>query len=131
MSVDISTYKFHLDASVNDSIKIQPKSPGGLKWSIMSIQSADSGRAESGKMIATLVAKKRKLEVKYANLSPADASAILAIVCGDMFFNVTYYDVLDAKQETRTFYVGDRSLDWHNYNIARGLENLEFHLIEQ
>ena len=130
MSVDISTYKFHLDA-VNDTIQIQPKSPGGLKWSIMSIQSADSGRAENGEMIATLVAKKRKLEVKYANLSPEDASAILAIVCGDMFFDVTYYDVLNAQQETRTFYVGDRSLDWYNYNIDRGLENLEFHLIEK
>lgn len=130
MSVDISNYKFHLDA-VNDSIKIQPKSPGGLKWSIMSIQSADSGRVESGKMTATLVAKKRKLEIEYANLTPADASAILAIVCGDMFFDVTYYDVLNAQQETRTFYVGDRSADWYNYNIDRGIENLKFNLIEQ
>ena len=126
MSVDISQYEFHLG-----SIEIQPKSFGGLKWSIQSVQSADSGRAEDGTMIATLVAKKRKLEVKYANLTPADASAILAEVCGDMFFDVTYYDVLDAQQETRTFYVGDRSLDWYNFNIARGIENLEFHLIEQ
>lgn len=123
MSVDITNYLFHLG-----EITIQPKA---LKWSIQSIQSADSGRAENGKMIATLVAKKRKLEVKYANLTPADASAILAVVCGDMFFNVTYYDVLTAQQETKTFYVGDRSLDWYNYNIERGLENLEFHLIEQ
>lgn len=130
MSVDISTYKFHLDA-LNDSIKIQPKSPGGLKWSIMSIQSADSGRAEDGTMIATLVAKKRKLEIKYANLSPADASAILSFVCGNMFFSVKYYDVLNAQQETRTFYVGDRSVDWYNYNIDRGLEDLSFNLIEQ
>lgn len=126
MSIDISQYEFHLG-----SIDIQPKSFGGLKWSIMSVQSADSGRAEDGKMIATLVAKKRKLEVKYANLTPADASAILAEVCGDMFFDVTYYDVLDAQQETRTFYVGDRSLDWYNYNIERGIENLAFNLIEQ
>lgn len=125
-SVDISGYLFQLG-----DITIQPKSPGGLKWSIMSIQSADSGRAESGKMIATLVAKKRKLEVKYANLSPDDAAAILAVVCGDMFFDVTYYDFLAAEQQTRTFYVGDRSGDWYNYNIDRGIENLEFHLIEQ
>lgn len=126
MSIDISQYEFHLG-----NIQIQPKSFGGLKWSIMSVQSADSGRAEDGTMIATLVARKRKLEVKYANLTPADAAAILAEVCGDMFFEVTYYDVLDATQETRTFYVGDRSLDWYNYNIERGIENLEFHLIEQ
>lgn len=125
MSVDISNYLFHLG-----NIDIQPK-VGGLKWSIMSIQSADSGRAEDGTMIATLVAKKRKLEVSYANLTPADASAILAEVCGNMFFNVTYYDFLDAQQETRTFYVGDRSGDWYNYNIERGIENLQFNLIEQ
>lgn len=130
MSVDISNYLFHLDA-VGDTIKIQPQSPGGLKWSIMSIQSADSGRAEDGTMIATLVAKKRKLEIKYANLTPTDASAILSFVTEDMFFDVTYYDVLDARQETRTFYVGDRSLDWYNYNIERGIENLAFNLIEQ
>lgn len=125
MSVDISNYLFHLG-----SIDIQPK-VSGLKWSIMSIQSADSGRAEDGTMIATLVAKKRKLEVSYANLTPADASAILAEVCGNMFFNVTYYDFLDAQQETRTFYVGDRSGNWYNYNIERGIENLSFNLIEQ
>lgn len=129
-SVDISKYIFHLDAE-NDTVKAQPQSPGGLKWSIMSIQSADSGRAEDGKMIATLVAKKRKLEIKYANLTPDDAAAILAIVCGDMFFDVTYYDVLAGEQQTRTFYVGDRSLDWYNYNIERGIENLAFNLIEQ
>lgn len=125
MRADISNYLFHLG-----SIDIQPK-VSGLKWSIMSIQSADSGRAEDGTMIATLVAKKRKLEVSYANLTPEDASAILAEVCGNMFFNVTYYDVLDAQQETRTFYVGDRSTNWYNYHIERGLENLQFNLIEQ
>jgi len=126
MSVDISQYFFQLG-----DITIQPASPGGLKWSIMSVQSADSGRAEDGKMIATLVAKKRKLELKYANLTPEDAKAILEEVCGDMFFEVTYYDVLAGEQETRTFYVGDRSLDWYNYNIERGIENLAFNLIEQ
>lgn len=125
MRADISNYLFHLG-----NIEIQPKL-SGLKWSIMSIQSADSGRAEDGTMIATMVAKKRKLEVSYANLSPEDAAAILDVVCGDMFFDVTYYDVLDAQQETRTFYVGDRSINWYNYNIERGLENLQFNLIEQ
>ena len=123
MSVDITNYLFHLG-----DIAIQPKA---LKWSIMSVQSHDSGRTEDGTMRATLVAKKRKLEVKYANLTPEDASAILDVVCGDMFFDVTYYDVLTKQQETKTFYVGDRSVDWYNYNIERGLENLEFHLIEQ
>lgn len=126
MSVDISQYFFQLG-----DITIQPASPGGLKWSIMSVQSADSGRAEDGTMIATLVAKKRKLELKYANLTPEDAKAILEEVCGDMFFEVTYYDVLSGEQETRTFYVGDRSLDWYNFNIERGIENLAFNLIEQ
>lgn len=126
MSTDISQYFFQLG-----DITIQPASPGGLKWSIMSIQSADSGRAENGEMIATLVAKKRKLEIKYANLSPEDAKAILEEVCGDMFFEVTYYDVLAGEQETRTFYVGDRSTDWYNYNIERGLENLAFNIIEK
>lgn len=126
MAVDISSYLFKLG-----TITIQPKSPGGLKWSIQSVQSADSGRAEDGTMIATLVAKKRKLEVKYANLSPTDAAAILAEVCGNMFFNVQYYDVLNAQSETRTFYVGDRSVDWYNFNVERGLENLSFNLIEQ
>lgn len=126
MSVDISQYFFQLG-----DITIQPASPGGLKWSIMSVQSADSGRAEDGTMIATLVAKKRKLELKYANLTPEDAKAILEEVCGDMFFEVTYYDVLAGEQETRTFYVGDRSLDWYNFNIERGIENLAFNLIEQ
>jgi len=126
MSVDISRYFFQLG-----DITIQPASPGGLKWSIMSIQSADSGRAENGEMIATLVAKKRKLEIKYANLTPEDAKAILEEVSGNMFFEVTYYDVLAGEQETRTFYVGDRSTDWYNYNIERGLENLAFNIIEK
>ncbi|MBR1904845.1 MAG: hypothetical protein IJ819_00080 [Clostridiales bacterium] len=125
MSVDISKYLFHLG-----NIDIQPK-VSGLKWSIMSIQSADSGRAEDGTMIATLVARKRKLEVSYANLTPTQAKAILSVVCGDMFFNVTYYDFLSGEQETRTFYVGDRSGNWYNFNIERGIENLQFNLIEQ
>ena len=130
MAVDITPYEFHLDA-VNDTIKVQPKHQGGLKWSIMSIQSEDSGRAEDGTMIATLVAKKRKLEIKYANLTPDEAADILSFVCGNMFFDVKYYDVLSKQQETRTFYVGDRSADWYNFNIEKGIENLAFNLIEQ
>lgn len=124
-NIDISKYLFHLG-----NIEIQPK-VSGLKWSIMSIQSADSGRAEDGTMIATLVARKRKLEVSYANLTPAQAKAILSVVCGDMFFDVTYYDFLSGEQETRTFYVGDRGGNWYNYNIEKGIENLSFNLIEQ
>ena len=126
MAVDISNYELHLG-----NVTIQPKHQGGIKWSIQSVQSADSGRAEDGTMIATLVARKRKLELKYANLTPDEAKAILEVVCGDMFFDVTYYDVLAGEQQTRTFYVGDRSLDWYNFNIEKGIENLAFNIIEQ
>lgn len=71
-----------------------------------------SGRTSSGTMTMDLVAKKRKLFLKYDVLSGRDLEQILEIVDGeDMFFNVSYVE--NGVSKSFVAYVGEISRTLH------------------
>jgi hypothetical protein len=108
----------------------QPDAKGGLVWSLMDIQSSDSGRTEDGTMQMTVVAQKRKLNFKFSNITAEKATAILSLM-QSTFFDVTYFDPLLNAPTTKTFYKGDRKASWYSFVCGADFSELSFNLIEQ
>lgn len=120
-------------------LKIEGKSikdPSSLSWSIADESSEESGRStNNGKMHKDVIAQKRKLELSWMNPTKEETSAILTAVnyttVGAMF-KVTYPDAMSGNNETRTFYVGDRSAPMKSWTINKKIySTLSFNLIEQ
>ena len=108
----------------------QPLLDGGLTWRLQDIHSADSGRAEDGTMIFTVVGKKRKLEFKFPSMSTTQAHSILALTTPDTF-TVSYYDPQDNARKSGTFYKGDRTAEWFSFAHEQGeIKSLTFNVIE-
>lgn len=86
--------------------------PHELTVRVQDIDAAGSGRSANGTMIRDRVAggasAKRKLEVEWPPLSPANASKILQAI-GGKFFSVEYPDPYTGANRTGTFYAGDRT----------------------
>ena len=105
--------------------------PSSLQWGLQTISDPNAGRTMDGKMHVNRVTDKRKLEVSWKAVDFATASEILRAV-NDETFEVTYWDALtNDPNETRTFYVGDRTAPVYSY--AQGQQwynNINFNLIE-
>ena len=94
------------------------RSPSEMTWGLQDVSDKAAGRTEDALMWKNRVAQKRKLSCGWQGISPADASAILTAVNPE-YISVTYFDAMDGQNETRTFYVGDRSAPikyWHGAN---------------
>lgn len=85
------------------------KSPKVFQADIYDLDSENTQRNTLGEMLRDRIAVKRKLICEWPPLTMAEISPILSAV-KDVYFEVAYPDpVTGNKQETKTFYVGDRS----------------------
>ena len=108
------------------------KAPKSFKFSVMDLD-GKTERTASGKMKRDRIATKRKLELEWGHLSDAEISAILSAV-SPTFFSVTYPDALTGTQQTKTFYVGDRtspSYSWVPSMQSAKWEGLTMSFVEQ
>lgn len=103
-------------------------SPSKYDWKLSDVSSADAGRTEDGKMHKERITSKVHLELEWKNVSDSDASAILTAFQPE-YISVEYYDYKELSFQTKTFYVGDRSVS--SYNRARQLSTISFNIIEQ
>lgn len=105
--------------------------PSTWQWGLMDVSAAESGRTETGKMFKNRIAQKRKIQVGYNGINDTDAHTVLSAINSE-YFNVTYYDPLSGQNDTRTFYVGDRSapVKWW-FSGKHIYETLTFDLIER
>ena len=74
------------------------------------------------------ITSKVHLELEWQNVSDADASAILAAFQPE-YISVKYYDYKALAFQTKTFYVGDRSVS--AYNRRMGIGTIAFNIIER
>lgn len=91
---------------VNGNTIATPKS---CSYSLMDLSSDQSGRNTStGTNYKDIVAQKRKLSCRW-NTIPVEDAHILAqnMKMRGADIQVTYFDIVDFKWETRTFYTGD------------------------
>lgn len=103
--------------------------PSSFEYKLSDVSAADAGRTEDGKMHKMRIAQKVHLELSWAYVTTADASAILNAFNPE-YINVQYLDPKSNGYVTKRFYVGDRSAP--AYNTRLGLwENISFNIIEQ
>lgn len=89
--------------------------PSSMNVIISDIDSDKTTRNAKGKLLRDRIAVKRKLECEWNGLTQAQAKTILSN-CQDEFFSITYFDALEAKEVTKTFYAGDRTADIYTLN---------------
>lgn len=82
--------------------------PSVFEWGLQDISSSDSGRTEDTLMHKNRVGQKRKIKVTWNNPTPEKAAQILTAFNPE-YVSVKYPDAMSNSNETRTFYVGDRT----------------------
>lgn len=109
------------------------KDPSSFSWGFYDQSSDESGRSTNdGKMHKDIISSKRILSVSWQNISKDDASAILQLVNSSVFMDVTYPDAMSGTNQTRKFYVGDRSAPVKIWTIGKQIySSLSFDFIEQ
>lgn len=106
------------------------KTPSELQIDISDID-ANTYRNAKGEMTRDRVATKRKLNCKWNALTVAEMSTLLTAV-QDVFFTVTYLDAMIGTEQTKTFYVGDRSAPVYRLVNGKELwEGLSMNFIEK
>ena len=102
--------------------------PSKYDWKLSDVSAADAGRTEDGKMHKLRITQKVHIELEWQNMNDSDAQVILNAFQPE-YISVMYYDYKALAFETKTFYVGDRTVS--SYNRARHLRTITFNTIEQ
>lgn len=109
---------------VNDT-QLPTPMQGGLVMTTNKIWSANTGRLEStGEMAGTIVATKRKVEIKWPPLSMEEAAIIEAVVSdpGTPFKQLKYTD-MTGKLTVIDVYFGDPTYTIYSY--SQGAQRIE------
>lgn len=106
--------------------------PSECTWGLQDLSSEDSGRTLDGLMHKDIVAQKRTIECSWNGLNKADAATLLQQVNASVFMSLTYDDPMSGTEQTRTFYVGDRSAPVHIWNTSKKIfSTISFSFIER
>lgn len=102
--------------------------PSKYDWKLSDVSSADAGRTEDGLMHKERIAQKVHLELEWQNVSDSVAQTVLTAFQPE-YISVKYFDYKAMNYQTKTFYVGDRSVS--AYNRAKQISTISFNIIEQ
>ncbi len=83
------------------------KTPSKCQVGIFDVSSTADRNAQ-GEILIDRVGTKRKLEMEWPAMTNAEMSALLSAVTS-VFFTCTYPDPQTGTNQTKTFYVGDRT----------------------
>ena len=118
----------------NSMIKVDGvwiKTPSSFSFAINDVSASDAGRTSNALMHKNRVARKRTIRLAWNGPSPSEAHAILTAFAPE-YFNVTYWDPVDNKQETRTFYSGDQEAPVKSWSVNnKRYEQISFDIIER
>lgn len=107
--------------------------PSSFTWGLMDNSASDAGRVqdENDTMYKNRTSQKRKLQLSWNGPTPQQTSEILKAI-NDEYFSVTYPDAMSGVNETRTFYVGDRSAPMKIWTVNnKRYEQISFNIIER
>lgn len=102
--------------------------PSKYDWKLSDVSAADAGRTEDALMHKMRIAQKVHIELEWQNITDADAQVIL-VAFQPEYISIQYYDYKALAFQTKTFYVGDRSVT--TYSRLLGRSTLSFNIIEQ
>lgn len=104
-------------------------SPSEITFGVMDIDKAE--RNANGTMIMERIATKRKLDLGWLYLTPAQLSTLLNAVAG-VTFTVIYMDPVTNANRTASFYCGDRSVGMIDFqNGVPRYKEIKFSIIER
>ena len=105
--------------------------PSTMEWGLQDVSAADSGRTEDALMHKNRVAQKRKIKLGWQHIDHVTASQLIQAFNPE-YINVTCFDFLAGQEETRTYYVGDRSAPIKMWLTDRKIvTQLSFDIIER
>lgn len=112
-----------------DGVKI--KTPSSFVWGLQDVSASDSGRTDDTIMHKNRIGQKRTLSLTWNNLTREEIAAILKAFNPE-YVQITYPDAMSGKNETRIFYVGDRSAPHKIWTVGnKRYEQLSFDVIER
>ena len=116
--------KLTLKELIVDGTQLPTPALEGLTITTNKIWSANTGRLEStGEMAGTIVATKRKLEIKWPDLTMEDAQIIENAVSSMEPFHELQYTDMTGKTETIAVYFGD--ISYTIYSYSEGIQRIK------
>ena len=107
------------------------KTPSVFSWGLQDISDADSGRTLDLLMHKNREGQKRKISLAW-NMPTKGETATLLQAFNPEYINITYPDALSGEDETRVFYVGDRSAPVQMWSIDKKYySSVSFDVIER
>lgn len=107
------------------------KTPSGMTWGLQDVSDAAAGRTDDAVMHKNRIAQKVKLSLSWNNPTREEAAAILQTFNPE-YIMVTYPDAMSGLNETREFYVGDRSAPMKIWTISnKRYSQISFDIIER
>ncbi|MBO5371398.1 MAG: hypothetical protein J6A75_01625 [Lachnospiraceae bacterium] len=107
------------------------KDPSAFTWGLQDISDSAAGRTQDILMHKNRIGQKRKISLVWNGPRPKEVSEILQAFNPE-YVSVTYPDAMSGKNETRTFYVGDRTAPMKTWTINNKLyTQVAFEIIER
>lgn len=107
------------------------KTPSSFSWGLQDVSDSAAGRTQDAVMHKNRIAQKRTLSLSWAAPTPPEMAQILQLFNKE-YVKITYPDAMSGKDETRTFYVGDRTAPMKRWTIDnKRYETLSFDVIER
>lgn len=103
--------------------------PSKYTWKLSDVSASDAGRTEDAIMHKMMIAQKVHLELEWQNMSSAQAATILSAFNANEYLSVEYFDYKSNAFLTKTFYVGDRSVE--SYSRVLDIGTITFNIIER
>lgn len=116
-----------------DGVTLPTPALEGVTHSHNKMWSANTGRLEStGEMVGTIVAVKEKFEIKWPDLTPAQAQLIENATAGTTAFHTMEYADYQWTNHSLTVYFGDFTYDLvDNRTGGRTVRNAKISAIEK
>lgn len=105
--------------------------PSTMTYGLQDVSDSESGRTQDTIMHKNRVAQKRKINLTWNVLRPDEVHELLTMFNPE-YIQVTYWDMLDGEEQTREFYVGDRTVPvkfWTSGN--KMLNQVAFNIVER
>ena len=119
---------YNYGAIIANGVQFNPQE---LSLTIESLADENSGRTQDGVMHINWIWNKiRKIEIKLPPMTGSELSNIMGAVQGQIY-DITYFDTLDDKWETRKVYTSNSSFSCYSGVYYHGLwQDASFNAIE-
>ena len=107
------------------------KTPSSFSWGLQDVSSSESGRTQDSLMHKDRVAQKRKISLAWNNPTDKETAEILKAFNPE-YIDVTYPDAMSGTNETRTFYVRDRTAPMKMWTVNKKIySQISFNIVER